>query len=184
MLPVCFIRYIRLGEAMCQYIIVYHIYNSCRLKEIVPEEVKDGAEDEPRPSRLAQYLSLFTNRGKGPPSPTGTENGNAGAAQQQPATEVEDEFEEEKGCHLVKAKTILQCNEANTNPHWANRPEKERVCDNPTAYFEENPELRSNVNTGECPVCQAVIAALRKSSNPIIIVSISILLDSASAKVC
>jgi hypothetical protein len=138
---------------MCRYIETFHEYSGCRLKETLPNS---------QPTRFAAFVRGVTN------FVTGNNNEDDGAN-----GVIHGEGGPEH--HQITEKNILQCEDAVKNPRLKDKPEDERVCQNPVylrgdAAKGQIEQIQYTRQTGTCPVCVAVEKAIRENTNQTVIV--------------
>ena len=128
---------------MCRFIVTYHEFSECRLREAM----SDG-----RPNFiLAFFMSVL-------PSPQMNGLGDS----------VEPRI------HTVQQKSIFQCSVARDDPNLARTASDRRACVNPIPAQPNMNRVQSagvTRETGECPVCTAILRITEEETKQEIIVN-------------
>jgi hypothetical protein len=90
------------------------------------------------------------------------------------ATTTEDGSAPKVLPHVIRRKTIVQCDDAIKDPVQRNLPPGQRICSAPTAILTDENNLVETSETfykGDCPVCDAVEKAVENALDMTVFVS-------------
>lgn len=151
----------RKGSAMCHFANSKDVYTDCLLWEKAPDEASASKPDENATSHfhLPKLLRILHDNFRTENAPVAEASATAGAVN------TLLPVEQQLAVHVIKQKTIFQCQAARDNPELA-PAEDDRYCpDAQETQMKDGAQVKeptSQYQGTPCPVCEAAKAAVVK----------------------